>query len=76
MKPRTSLRIVAGLLGVLAVLWMFGGPASSGALAGLHGGPGTFVVGLLWMLLVPLSWVVVPPLSLAAGLEVLARRRR
>ncbi|MEM6294955.1 MAG: hypothetical protein AAGA54_27030 [Myxococcota bacterium] len=75
MSPRGSLRVVVATLGMAAVLWMFGGPSSSGALAGLHAGPGTFAIGLGWMLIVPLCWVVVPPLAFAAGLELLAARR-
>lgn len=73
--------LAAGILLALGLVWLLGGPEQAGALAGLSGsGPGA-AAGLLWILLVPVTCVVVPALLITASAEGLhaiwaARRPR
>ncbi len=67
-RPAVPL-LAAAMLFAVGLVWLCGGPQSATALAGLRGsGPGA-AAGLLWIVLVPACFVLVPALLFTGAAE-------
>lgn len=70
--------VIAAVVVLAAIslsLWLAGGPAHAGALAGVSGSQADLAVGLAWIGVVPLVALMVPALLFTLAAEQLATIR-
>lgn len=67
---RRGVKLLAlGILLAVALVGLLGGPEQSGSLAGLQGSGPSAAAGVLWIVLVPVAYALVPALAITAAAE-------